>query len=47
MLPKALAGMTVSELVEFSRFLKWSHLMGYDEKQLPPSVDRDPDVTLG
>jgi hypothetical protein len=47
LLPKALAGLTVSELLEFSRFLKWSHQMGYDEKQLPPSVNRDPDVALG
>jgi len=47
LLPKALAGLTVSELLEFSRFIKWSHQIGYDEGQLPPNVDRDPDVTLG
>ena len=47
LLPRALAGLSVSELLEFSRFIKWSHQMGYDEGQLPPNVDRDPDVTLG
>jgi len=42
MLPKPLATMTVSELVEFSRFLKWSHQMASKEGQhCPPASPKN------
>ena len=47
MLPEQLAALSVAELVEFSRFLKWSHQHGFDTGELPKGVPRDPDVAYG
>ena len=46
-LPEQLAALSVAELVEFSRFLKWSHHHGFDTGELPEGVPRDPDVAYG